>query len=82
MNKQILPNRESVTATSYFSDWLCQKMAAFDVTSVELAKYVGVDRKTIYAWCSGARYPKLDALAKIFRYFDCETIEIPLGGET
>ena len=82
MNKQILPNRESTNATLYFSYWLCQKMAALDTSAVELAKYVGVDRKTIYAWCSGERYPRLDALAKIFRFFDCETIEIPLGGGT
>lgn len=78
MNKQTLPTKQSASATAYFSYWLCEQMAKRDVNAVELANYCDLDRKTIYAYCAGTRYPKLDVLAKIFHYFDKKTIIIPL----
>lgn len=78
MNKQILPNRESATATLCFSHWLCEQMLKNKKNAVELAKYCDLERKTIYSYCSGERYPKLDVLAKIFSFFDCSEINIPL----
>ena len=78
MNRQILPNQQTVAATCYFSHWLCDQMDKKNVNAVALAKYVGVERKTIYDYCAGKRYPKLDVLAKIYAYFDKSTIIIPL----
>lgn len=82
MNKNILPNRQTASATMYFSDWLCEQMEKNNVNAVALARYVGCDRKTIYEYCAGRRYPKLDVLAKIYAYFDERTIIIPLTEET
>ena len=78
MNRKMLPNQQTVAATYYFSHWLCKQMEKNNVNAVTLAKYVGVERKTIYSYCSGGRYPKLDVLAKIYTYFDKSTIIIPL----
>ena len=78
MNRQILPNKQTVAATYYFSHWLCKQMEKNDVNAVALARYVGCERKSIYDYCAGRRYPKLDVLAKIFAYFDKSTIIIPL----
>lgn len=82
MNRKTLPTRQSVEAVTYFSYWLCKQMAENNVNAGKLADYCGLERKTIYSYCSGKRYPKLDVLAKIFSFFDCKTIEIPLGGES
>lgn len=78
MNKSILPNRQTRAATYFFSQWLCKQMEKNNVTAVALARYVGCERKSIYDYCAGTRYPKLDVLAKIYSYFDKSTIIIPL----
>lgn len=82
MNRTVLPTAQSASATGYFAHWLCEQMADRNVNAIELADYVGLERKAIYDYCAGKRYPKLDVLAKIFSFFDCKTIEIPLGGES
>lgn len=81
MNRKTLPTRQSVEAVTYFSYWLCKQMAENNVNAVKLADYCGLERKTIYDYCAGKRYPKLDVLAKIFFYFDCKKIEIPMEVE-
>lgn len=81
MNRTVLPTVQSATATGYFAHWLCEQMADRNVNAIELAEYVGLERKTIYEYCAGKRYPKLDVLAKIFFYFDCKKIEIPMEVE-
>lgn len=78
MNKRTLPTKQSVTAVLNFSYWLCNQMEARNVTATALASYCGLERKTIYSYCSGERYPKLDVLAKIFSFFDYDEINIPL----
>ena len=78
MNRTVLPNKQSASATSYFAYWLCDKMARNDVTAIQLANYVDLERKTIMDYCAGKRYPKLDVLAKIFAFFDCDRIDTPM----
>lgn len=78
MNRTVIPNKHSVSAVTYFSEWLCLRMVEQNINAVALANSVGVDRKTIYAFCSGKRYPKLDVLAKIFHYLGEDKIEIPM----
>lgn len=78
MNRVTTHNIHSASATNYFAHWLCEQMLKNKKNAVELAKYCDLERKTIYSYCSGERYPKLDVLAKIFSFFDCSEINIPL----
>ena len=78
MNRTVLPTAQSASAAGYFAHWLCEQMAENNVNAVKLADYCGLERKTIYDYCAGKRYPKLDVLAKILFYFDCKKIEIPM----
>ena len=78
MNRSPYPTKQSINATNFFSYWLCHQMAENDTNAVQLANYCDLERKTIYSYCSGERYPRLDTLVKIFSFFDCKKIEIPL----
>ena len=78
MNKIPPQTKQSVTAVTNFSYWLADRMEKNNISAVKLGSYLGVERKTIYAWCSGARVPRLDVLAKIFFFFDEEEIKVSI----
>lgn len=81
-NKASLPTIETITALSNFSSWLIRSMAQSDITCEELAEAVGVNRKSVIAWRNCQRFPKLDHLVKVYKFFGYEWVSIPFTKET
>lgn len=67
------------TALNNFTNWLEVRMKASLTTDVELAQYVGCDRKTILRIRHGEVFPKLDQIVLIFDYFDKDWVQIPFN---
>ena len=78
MNRIPPQTKQSVTAVTNFSYWLADRMEKNNISAVKLGSYLGIERKTFYAWCSGSRVPRLDVLAKIFFFFDEEEIKVSI----
>ena len=74
-------NTKTANALHNFALWLSDHMIESDTTDAELAQYVGVERKTVYAWRHGERFPKLDQLVMVFDYFDENWVQIPFFKE-
>ena len=77
-NHCIPPTMRTITALNYFSDWLSLKMEKEGVTCVQLAQYLGVERKLITNIRMKKIYPKLDQIAAIYDYFGEDLIVIPI----
>ena len=67
------------TALNNFTNWLEVRMKDSLTTNVELAQYVGCDRKTISRIRHGEVFPKLDQIVLIFDYFDKDWVQIPFN---
>ena len=74
-------NTKTANALHNFALWLSDHMIESDTTDAELAQYVGVERKTVFAWRNGRRFPKLDQLVMVFDYFDENWVQIPFYRE-
>ena len=74
-------NTKTANALHNFALWLSDHMTEFDTTDAELAQYVGVERKTVFEWRHGGRFPKLDQLVMVFDYFDENWVQIPFYRE-
>ena len=79
MNKSITPTVATVAAADNFADWLKTEMKKNGVTSVQLAKAIGYERKAVLLWTSAKASPKLDTVAAIFSYFGKNRIEIEIN---
>ena len=74
-------NTKTANALHNFALWLSDHMIESDTTDAELAQYVGVERKTVFEWRHGGRFPKLDQLVMVFDYFDENWVQIPFYRE-
>ena len=74
-------NTKTANALHNFALWLSDHMTETDTTDAELAQYVGVERKTVFEWRHGGRFPKLDQLVMVFDYFDENWVQIPFYRE-
>ncbi len=72
---------KTANALHNFDKWLEVRMKASDTTDIELAQYIGCDRKTIMRIRHGQVFPKLDQLVMIFDYFDKNMVVIPFNKE-
>ena len=80
MNHAQTQTRESVAASYWFGNYLREKCLDKGQTA-KLAKAIGLERKQIYKYASGATSPKLDTVAKILAYFgDFEKVSTAVGG--
>lgn len=78
-NRISLPTKESSFASCYFSNWLRNKRIENKISQAMLGVYLDIDRKSLMAYESGERVPKLDVLAKIFAFFGEDEINIKLN---
>lgn len=78
-NKSIPQTKHTITALDNFVDWLTRSMEEADVTNAELADYVGCERKTIVAWKTKSRYPRLDQMVMVCEYFGLNWVAIPFN---
>ncbi len=78
-NRISIPTKESSFASYYFSDWLRNKRAENKISQEKLGVYLDIDRKSLMAYESGERIPKLDVVAKIFAFFGEDEIKIKLN---
>ena len=74
-------NTKTANALHNLALWLSDHMTESDTTDAELAQYVGVERKTVFEWRHGGRFPKLDQLVMVFDYFDENWVQIPFYRE-
>lgn len=78
MNRSIEPTIHTIRALDNFSSWLLQKLEETGMSHGELAREIGVSRKTILGYCNRHCYPRLDVMAEIYAYFDENWIQIPI----
>lgn len=43
---------------------------------LDLASAIGVSQAAVSGWCSGAKVPKMDRIAKICSHFGCEFVDL------
>lgn len=77
MNKNVEPNHASVTASTWFAEYLQHKVLDHR-EATKLADAIGIERKSIYAYAYLQRSPKLDIVAKVLAYYGENFIRIPL----
>ena len=77
MNKNVEPNYASVTASTWFAEYLQRKVLDHR-EATKLADAIGIERKSIYAYAYLHRSPKLDIVAKVMAYYGENFIRIPL----
>lgn len=79
--KRIDINTKTANALHNLALWLSDHMTESDTTDAELAQYVGVERKTVFEWRHGRRFPKLDQLVMVFDFFGENWVQIPFYKE-
>lgn len=77
MNRTVTPNYASITASTWFAEYLQRKVLT-KRDACNLAKAIGMERKAIYAYAYLERTPKLEVVAKIMAYYGEDFIKIPL----
>jgi len=77
MNRNTEPTINSIVASEWFQRYLNNKLTKKG-DDTKLAKALGMERKSIYAYKSGAISPKLEIVAKILAYYGEKEIRIPL----
>lgn len=78
-NKSIPQTVHTITALDNFVDWLTRSMDESGTTVEELARHVGVERKTVIAWRTKIRYPRLDHMVMVCEYFGLNWVAIPFN---
>lgn len=61
-----------------------EKMAAnirrylekFGITQTDLAAELGVPATTVYNWCQGATYPRIDKIEMMANFFGCSKVDL------
>ena len=79
MNKTITPSASSVAASIWFAEYLQKKLEENPRSAPELARAIGMERKSIYDFALLKRSPKLEVVAKILAYYGEDEIRIPIN---
>ena len=79
MNKRIEPNKATINANKFFAAWLRIAMEKNHISCEKLAKAIGLERKAILSYLNCQTSPKLETVAAIYAYFNCERIFIPIA---
>lgn len=84
MNHSITPTTATAAASLWFAEYLQEKLGGLrcgnhpDESAVKLAKAIGIERKSLYAYAHCERSPRLDIVAKVLEYYGETEIAIPL----
>ena len=81
MNKTSKPTTGSSIGMENFSRWLLRIRTRKKETQEQLARSVGLDRKSIVAFETGSRVPKLDIVMQIAEHYGLKEISFRMTDE-
>lgn len=79
MNHVITPNMASIVGYEYWRDNVRREMKRQGVSQKRLASLIGMERKSINFYLTGASIPKLDVALQIYAALGYESLWCPLS---